>query len=63
MARRVWQRLIEEEGAQVAESSVRAMVAALKRFVGCVPTAATTCSTAHETSGWRARSAGSADAT
>ena len=33
-ARRVWQRLIEEEGAQVAESSVRAMVAALKVEVG-----------------------------
>jgi len=27
IARRVWQRLIEEEGAVVAESSVRAMVA------------------------------------
>ncbi|MDQ2710568.1 MAG: IS21 family transposase [Actinomycetota bacterium] len=42
-ARRVWQRLIEEEGARVAESSVRAMVAALKVEVGldrrqvCVP--------------------------
>ena len=33
-ARRVWQRLIEEEGAQVAESSVRALVAALKVEVG-----------------------------
>ncbi len=33
-ARRVWQRLIEEQGAQVAESSVRAMVAALKVEVG-----------------------------
>jgi transposase len=33
-ARRVWQRLVEEEGAQVAESSVRAMVAALKIEVG-----------------------------
>lgn len=33
-ARRVWQRLVEEEGAQVAESSVRAMVAALKVEVG-----------------------------
>jgi hypothetical protein len=33
-ARRVWQRLIEEEGAQVAESSVRAMVAELKVEVG-----------------------------
>ena len=33
-ARRVWQRLIEEQGAQVAESSVRALVAALKVEVG-----------------------------
>ena len=33
-ARRVWQRLIEEEGAQVAESSVRGLVAALKVEVG-----------------------------
>ena len=33
-ARRVWQRLIEEEGAQVAESSVRALVAVLKVEVG-----------------------------
>jgi transposase len=33
-ARRVWQRLIEEQGAQVAESSVRAMVADLKVEVG-----------------------------
>jgi hypothetical protein len=33
-ARRVWQRLVEEEGAQVAESSVRAMVAALKVELG-----------------------------
>jgi len=33
-ARRVWQRLVEEEGAQVAESSVRALVAALKIEVG-----------------------------
>ena len=33
-ARRVWQRLIEEQGAQVAESSVRAMVAGLKVEVG-----------------------------
>lgn len=33
-ARRVWQRLIEEEGAQVAESSVRAMVRELKVEVG-----------------------------
>jgi transposase len=33
-ARRVWQRLIEEEGAQVAESSVRALVAGLKVEVG-----------------------------
>lgn len=33
-ARRVWQRLIEEKGARVAESSVRAMVAALKVEVG-----------------------------
>jgi hypothetical protein len=32
-ARRVWQRLIED-GAQVAESSVRAMVTALKAEVG-----------------------------
>lgn len=29
-ARRVWQRLLEEEGAQVAESSVRALVAQLR---------------------------------
>lgn len=35
-ARRVWQRLIEEEGAEVAESSVRAMVAVLKVEVGLV---------------------------
>ena len=33
-ARRVWQRLIEEQGAQVAESSVRALVAGLKVEVG-----------------------------
>ena len=33
-ARRVWQRLIEEEGARVAESSVRAMVRGLKVEVG-----------------------------
>ena len=33
-ARRVWQRLIEEEGAVVAESSVRALVAQLKVEVG-----------------------------
>ncbi len=33
-ARRVWQRLIEEQGALVAESSVRAMVAELKVEVG-----------------------------
>jgi transposase len=33
-ARRVWQRLIEEEGVQVAESSVRGLVAALKVEVG-----------------------------
>ena len=33
-ARRVWQRLIEEQGARVAESSVRALVAALKVEVG-----------------------------
>jgi len=30
-ARRVWQRLVDEEGAVVAESTVRAVVAALKR--------------------------------
>jgi transposase len=35
-ARRVWQRLIEEEGAGVAESSVRALVAQLKVEVGLV---------------------------
>lgn len=35
-ARRVWQRLIEEEGAVVAESSVRALVAKLKVEVGLV---------------------------
>ena len=35
-ARRVWQRLCEEEGAVVAESSVRALVAALKVEVGLV---------------------------
>jgi transposase len=35
-ARRVWQRLIEEEGAVVAESSVRAMVAELKVEIGLV---------------------------
>jgi transposase len=33
-ARRVWQRLIEEEGAGVAESSVRALVAQLKVEIG-----------------------------
>jgi transposase len=33
-ARRVWQRLIEEEGVQVAESSVRALVRELKVEVG-----------------------------
>lgn len=33
-ARRVWQRLVEEEGAQVAESSVRALVAELRRQIG-----------------------------
>jgi transposase len=33
-ARRVWQRLIEEKGATVAESSVRALVAELKGEVG-----------------------------
>ena len=33
-ARRVWQRLVEEEGAQVAESSVRALVAELRREIG-----------------------------
>jgi len=33
-ARRVWQRLLEEQDASVAESSVRAMVAALKVEVG-----------------------------
>jgi len=33
-ARRVWQRLIEQEGAVVAESSVRALVAQLKVEVG-----------------------------
>src|SRR5215207_7625591 len=34
---RVWQRLIEEEGAQVAESSVRAVVPGLKVEVGLDP--------------------------
>lgn len=33
-ARRVWQRLVEEEGAEVAESSVRALVAELRREIG-----------------------------
>ncbi|MGH3371992.1 MAG: IS21 family transposase [Nocardioidaceae bacterium] len=33
-ARRVWQRLMEEEGAEVAESSVRALVARLKTEIG-----------------------------
>ena len=33
-ARRVWQRLVEEEGAQVGESSVRALVAELRVEVG-----------------------------
>ena len=33
-ARRVWQRLVEEEGAKVAESSVRALVRELKTEVG-----------------------------
>ncbi len=33
-ARRVWQRLVEEEGAKVAESSVRALVAELRREIG-----------------------------
>lgn len=33
-ARRVWQRLVEEEGAQVAESSVRALVAEIRREIG-----------------------------
>lgn len=33
-ARRIWQRLLEEEGAQVAESSVRNLVASLKVEVG-----------------------------
>lgn len=33
-ARRVWQRLVEEHGAVVAESSVRAMAARLKVEVG-----------------------------
>ena len=33
-ARRVWQRLVEEEGARVAESSVRALVRTLKVEVG-----------------------------
>lgn len=32
-ARRVWQRLIEEEGAEVAESSVRALVARLREEI------------------------------
>lgn len=33
-ARRVWQRLLEEHGAEVAESSVRALVAELRREIG-----------------------------
>lgn len=33
-ARRVWQRLVAEEGAVVAESSVRALVAQLRREIG-----------------------------
>ena len=33
-ARRVWQRLVEEEGAQVAESSIRALVHELKAELG-----------------------------
>jgi transposase len=33
-ARRVWQRLLDEEGADVAESSVRALVARLRREIG-----------------------------
>ena len=42
-ARRVWQRLVEEEGAEMSESSVRAMVAQLREEIGvkhgqvCVP--------------------------
>lgn len=32
-ARRVWQRLVEEEGVEVAESSVRALVAELRREI------------------------------
>lgn len=42
-ARRVWQRLVDEEGAEVAESSVRALVAQLRYEIGvkqgevCVP--------------------------
>ena len=35
-ARRIWQRLLEEEGAVVAESSVRALVAQLRVEVGLV---------------------------
>jgi transposase len=31
----VWQRLLDEEGADVAESSVRALVARLRREIGC----------------------------
>ncbi len=33
-ARRVWQRLVDEQGAVVAESTVRAMVSELKRAIG-----------------------------
>ncbi len=33
-ARRIWQRLLEEEGAQVAESSVRNLVAKLRAEIG-----------------------------
>ncbi len=33
-ARRVWQRLVEEEGARVGESSVRSLVAVIRREIG-----------------------------
>ncbi|HEU0041666.1 MAG TPA: hypothetical protein VFQ15_04885 [Jiangellaceae bacterium] len=48
-ARRVWQRLVEEEGAVVAESSVRALVAELRREIG----ATTPPSSARAASRWQ----------
>jgi transposase len=46
-ARRVWQRLVEEEGAVVAESSVRALVGALRREICDQPSTVTVVQT-HE---------------